>query len=88
VIVRNERNILINPRHPDFGRIRFGAPEKFEFDPRLKQPIAGNPKRRNPQDTLPRSRVVYSENVVVPIRAGLGDPSLLAVFVPKSNEAV
>ena len=35
-IVARERNYLLNPSHPEFGRIRFGAPEPFRFDPRLK----------------------------------------------------
>jgi RES domain-containing protein len=35
-IVSGERNVLINPLHPDFARINFGAPNPFAFDPRLK----------------------------------------------------
>ena len=35
-IVGRERNILINPRHPDFRSVTFSAPEPFHFDPRLK----------------------------------------------------
>jgi RES domain-containing protein len=35
-IVSHERNVLINPLHPDFARIKFGAPNPFAFDPRLK----------------------------------------------------
>lgn len=34
--VDRERNFLINPRHPDFHRIKFDPPEPFDFDPRLK----------------------------------------------------
>lgn len=30
-----ESNWLINPRHPDFSRIRAGAPERFQCDPRV-----------------------------------------------------
>jgi RES domain-containing protein len=35
VIVPQERNFLLNPRHRDFRRIRVGAPEPFSFDPRM-----------------------------------------------------
>jgi RES domain-containing protein len=35
-IIPRERNYLLNPNHPDFARIRFGAPQPFRFDPRLK----------------------------------------------------
>jgi RES domain-containing protein len=34
-IVPGERNYLLNPAHPDFGRIRIGRPEPFRFDPRM-----------------------------------------------------
>jgi RES domain-containing protein len=34
-IVPQERNILLNPAHPDFRRIRLGTREPFSFDPRL-----------------------------------------------------
>lgn len=34
-IVPGENNYLLNPAHPKFGRIAFGAPEKFELDVRL-----------------------------------------------------
>ncbi|HKL21852.1 MAG TPA: RES family NAD+ phosphorylase [Tichowtungia sp.] len=34
-LIPGERNYLLNPRHPDFGRIEIGAPEPFEFDPRV-----------------------------------------------------
>ena len=34
-VIEAETNYLLNPAHPDFGRIRVGAPEKFEFDSRL-----------------------------------------------------
>lgn len=34
-IIDRERNYLINPLHPDFGRIRRGSPEPFTFDLRL-----------------------------------------------------
>ena len=35
VIVPAETNFLLNPRHPDFRRIKIGRPERFVFDPRL-----------------------------------------------------
>ena len=35
VIVVQETNYLLNPRHPDFTRLRFGTPEPFSFDSRL-----------------------------------------------------
>lgn len=35
VIVPSEKNYLLNPRHPDFARIRIGRPAPFVFDPRL-----------------------------------------------------
>jgi RES domain-containing protein len=34
-IVPAESNWLINPRHPDFSRIRVGAVEPFEYDQRF-----------------------------------------------------
>lgn len=35
LVVRGEHNVLLNPLHPDFGRIEIGEPEPFAFDPRL-----------------------------------------------------
>lgn len=35
VIVATESNYLLNPSHPDFGKIRVGKPQPFAFDPRL-----------------------------------------------------
>ena len=35
LVVRGEHNVLLNPLHPDFGRIEVGEPEAFAFDPRL-----------------------------------------------------
>ncbi|MCP4659684.1 MAG: RES family NAD+ phosphorylase [bacterium] len=35
VVVRGEHNVLLNPLHPDFGRVEVGEPEPFAFDPRL-----------------------------------------------------
>jgi RES domain-containing protein len=30
-----ERNLLINPRHPDFAKIRIHKPQNFDYDPRF-----------------------------------------------------
>ena len=38
VVVPIEFNYVVNPRHPDFGRIRIGPPMPFPFDPRLPMP--------------------------------------------------
>ena len=35
VIVPGESNFLLNPRHPDFRKVRIGKPVAFEFDRRL-----------------------------------------------------
>ena len=35
VLIPGERNYLINPFHPDFSELERGAPEPFEFDPRI-----------------------------------------------------
>lgn len=37
VIIPAEHNLLINPRHPDFKRMKIGQPEPFGFDYRLFQ---------------------------------------------------
>ena len=34
-VIAPETNFLLNPRHPDFSRIRIGQPESFEVDARL-----------------------------------------------------
>ena len=34
-VVPEEHNFLVNPRHPDFGRVTIGDAESFEFDERL-----------------------------------------------------
>jgi RES domain-containing protein len=33
--IRGEWNVLLNPAHRDFARIRFRSPEHFEFDARM-----------------------------------------------------
>jgi len=35
VVVQGDRNILLNPRHPEFVNIKVIEMEPFEFDPRL-----------------------------------------------------
>lgn len=35
VVVPQERNFLLNPSHPEFGRILLREPEPFSFDPRM-----------------------------------------------------
>jgi RES domain-containing protein len=35
VIIPNELNYLINPKHPDFAKIKIEKPTDFYFDPRL-----------------------------------------------------
>jgi RES domain-containing protein len=34
-VIPSERNYLINPKHPDFSRVRIENPIPFEFDPRM-----------------------------------------------------
>ena len=38
VVVRGEFNYVMNPSHPDFGRLVIGRPTAFPFDPRLPRP--------------------------------------------------
>jgi len=33
--IRGEWNVLLNPAHPDFSKIRFQEPQQFEFDARM-----------------------------------------------------
>ena len=35
VIIPEEPNYLLNPRHPDFSKLTIGEAEPFSFDPRL-----------------------------------------------------
>lgn len=35
VVIPEEYNYLLNPNHPDFGKITIGSPIKYRFDPRL-----------------------------------------------------
>lgn len=34
-VIEQETNFLLNPGHADFPKITLGAPQAFEFDPRL-----------------------------------------------------
>lgn len=34
-IIPHEQNVLLNPRHPEMGRVRVTAVREFAFDPRL-----------------------------------------------------
>jgi RES domain-containing protein len=36
-VIPHELNYLLNPRHPQFKRIRVGQPEPFALDPRLRK---------------------------------------------------
>ena len=36
VVVPEQANYLLNPAHPDFGRIRIGTPTPLTIDPRLR----------------------------------------------------
>ena len=33
--IRGEWNVLLNPAHPDFSKVRFLKPQRFEFDERM-----------------------------------------------------
>lgn len=33
--IRGEWNVLVNPAHADFSKVRFKSPERFEFDARM-----------------------------------------------------
>lgn len=35
VLIKSERNYLINPQHRHFSRLKVNAPQPFSFDPRL-----------------------------------------------------
>ena len=38
-IIKNEKNYLINPQHPDFANIKIIDSEPFFFDPRIKKSL-------------------------------------------------
>jgi RES domain-containing protein len=35
VLSRSEMNFLLNPKHPDFKKIKISQPIEYRFDPRL-----------------------------------------------------
>ena len=35
VVVPQERNVILNPRHGDFDRVSVGSVERYRFDPRM-----------------------------------------------------
>jgi RES domain-containing protein len=35
VIIPEEFNLLVNPSHPDFGKLSFSDSTAFKFDPRM-----------------------------------------------------
>jgi RES domain-containing protein len=37
VLVPDERNYLLNPKHPEFERLPIGQPVAFQFDPRFEK---------------------------------------------------
>ena len=44
VLVPEESNLLLNPRHPDFAKITISRPQPFHFDPRLARPRLSRPR--------------------------------------------
>jgi RES domain-containing protein len=42
VIVRQERNLILNPVHPDFAQLQIARPLRFRFDERLLR-VSGRP---------------------------------------------
>jgi RES domain-containing protein len=42
VIVRQERNVVLNPLHPDFAQLEIARPARFRFDERLLR-VSGRP---------------------------------------------
>lgn len=36
-VIPEENNILLNPLHPDFAKLRWGSPHPFQWDPRLRR---------------------------------------------------
>lgn len=49
VISPNEKNYLLNPKHPEFAKIKTGKTEGFAFDPRcLLNGVYGHPRSTKP----------------------------------------
>ncbi len=42
VVIPEEPNYLINPKHPDAGKLTLSAPKSFQFDPRLIKKSEGS----------------------------------------------
>ncbi len=40
-VVPLQRNVVLNPRHPDWREVRIEGPERFPIDPRLARTPAG-----------------------------------------------
>lgn len=38
-VIRWEVNVLLNPRHPDMGKVRVVSTDPFNLDPRLASPV-------------------------------------------------
>lgn len=34
-IIPHEKNLILNPAHPEFSKVKISAPQPFAFDPRL-----------------------------------------------------
>jgi RES domain-containing protein len=51
-IVPEESNYLLNPLHPDFGKLVFGLPEPFHFDRRLARARRRPGPRGSPRQSL------------------------------------
>lgn len=49
VIVPGEHNYLLNPAHPDFGRVKIAEARPLPFDPRLQGPLRRTSKETGPQ---------------------------------------
>lgn len=46
VVIPAERNLLLNPVHPDFHRIQIGQPESLKSDLRLLRNLSGGLKKK------------------------------------------
>ncbi len=46
VLVPQERNLILNPNHPDFSQLSLDGPILFAFDPRLVKAAPPRPTRR------------------------------------------
>lgn len=71
-VVPFERNILLNPEHPDFARLGFGEPVPFLFDRRLAQPPAPTaaPRRRHSHTASARAAASRPASSAPPAAGG------------------